>query len=277
MNAAASRTALVVLNRNLPGPTDALCERFVRVEPAGSVDTFVVEAGSDPRRLSRHCTWHVDTPEAAEHGLRACRGFNAGLKRLHDEGRLGAYDYLFLVTNDSVFGDEPVLPALVEEMDRHPRLGVLSPCSPRWGERCLLKDEPTRYFWYVHNTAYLLRRAFVETLMNPDDERHFLYDGDNFRGYGAESELIAKGYANDWATAITNRVLVEENESYLLEHAECIRTESYERNLALYVEEGRRWMKAKYGFTSRWQMQMYARFWYDRFFEYHPECAAYRI
>lgn len=271
------KTALIVLNRNLPGPTDALCERFQRQEDPALLDIFVIEAGSDADKLSRFASWHVNSPEVIEHGLRACRGFNFGLKQLLDSGRLDQYGYFFLVTNDSVFDERPILPALIEEMEKHPKLGVLSPCSRRWGERSLLEQEPTRYFWYVHNTAYLMRRGFIETLMNAEDERHFLYDGDNFRGYGAETELIAKGYANDWATAITNRVFVEENESHLLEHSDHIRTESYEQNLSLYVEEGRRWMKAKYGFTSRWQMQMYAHFWYDRFFEYHPEYAPYQI
>ena len=30
---------------------------------------------------------------------------------------------------------------------------------------------------------------------------NFIFDGTNFRGYLSESELIAKGYANDWAAA----------------------------------------------------------------------------
>jgi hypothetical protein len=274
---ASQKTALIVLNRNLPGPTDALCERFLHHEAPGMLDVYVIEAGSDEDKLSRFASWHVNTPDVIQQGLRSSRGFNYGIKQLFDCGQLEEYEYLFLVTNDSVFDEGPILPALIEEMERHPKLGVLSPCSRRWGERDLLVHEPTRYFWYVHNTAYLMRRRFIEALMNVNDEQRFLYDGDNFRGYGAESELIAKGYANDWATAITNRVYVEENESHLLEHSAFIRTESYEQNLALYVDEGRRWMKAKYGFTSRWQMQMYAQFWYDKFFEYHPEYTQYKI
>ncbi len=32
---------------------------------------------------------------------------------------------------------------------------------------------------------------------------NFLFDGNNFRGYFSESELIAKAYANNWAASIT--------------------------------------------------------------------------
>ena len=104
-----------------------------------------------------------------------------------------------------------------------------------------------------------------------------LYDGSNFRGYGAETELIAKGYANDWATAITTAVWSEENESHLLNRADLIKTDSYDMNLKLYVEEGQRWMHRKYGFNSRWTMQLYAKFFYENFFEINPEYLEFRI
>jgi hypothetical protein len=89
--------------------------------------------------------------------------------------------------------------------------------------------------------------------------------------------MIAKAYANDWAAGITTEVLATENESHLLTKADLIRTEGYEENLRLYVEEGRRWMRNKYGFNSRWSMQQYVKGFYDKFFEFHPEYADYKI
>ena len=41
---------------------------------------------------------------------------------------------------------------------------------------------------------------------NKPNYLNFLYDGNNFRGYGTESEIIAKGYSNYWATAITSEL-----------------------------------------------------------------------
>jgi hypothetical protein len=106
---------------------------------------------------------------------------------------------------------------------------------------------------------------------------NLLYDGTNFRGYGTDLELVAKGYANDWATAITTKVWAEENEAHLESQSDLIKTESFEENLSLYIEEGRNWMRKKYGFNSRWSMQMYAKFWYEEFFKYHPEYGNYKI
>ena len=273
-----NKVATIILNRNLPEVTDRLCEHIMKYD--GDVaDVFVVEAGSDREKLSSHTTWYADWPEAVEHGLRYARGMNYGLSNIMKEGRFENYDAFFLLTNDTEFQQIPVIKTLLEELEQHPRAGIISPCSHRWGERLLLKEEQTKYFWYIHNTAFMLRRKFVECVMEHESPDHinFLYDGSNFRGYGIESELIAKGYANDWASAITTKVWTDENESYLLNQSDLIKTETYEENLHLYIEEGRKWMRRKYGFNSRWSMQMYVKFFYDQFFLFHPEYESYKI
>lgn len=273
-----TRVATIILNRNLPDVTDRLCESIL-ANNSDITDLFVLEAGSDDDKLSSNCTWHADWPEARTNGLRYSRGMNYALHQLLCEKRYENYEFFFLITNDTEFQDTAVVKPLLDVMDEHPKVGVLSPCSKRWGERLLLQESQTRYFWYIHNTALLLRRQFIDCIReyeNPD-MMNFLFDGTNFRGYGSESELIAKAYVNDWAAAITTRVWAEENESHLLTHADLIKTESYRENLNLFVEEGRAWMRRKYGFNSRWSMQMYVKFLYDKFFEYHPEFESYRI
>lgn len=272
------RVATIVLNRNLPDVTNRLCEHLQAHDGEAS-DIYVVEAGSDAGRLSRYTTWHADWPEAREHGLRYSRGMNYGLSQLWKEGKFAKYDAFFLLTNDTELQASPTVAPLMGILDQHPRVGILSPCSTRWGERLLLKDQPTKYFWFIHNNAYLLRRGFLESIYNDQQPDHmcFVFDGANFRGYGSESELIAKAYANDWAAAITSSVWAGENESYLLDRADLIKTETYEQNLNLYVSEGRRWMLNKYGFNSRWSMQQYVKCFYDSFFEFHPEFRDFKI
>jgi hypothetical protein len=272
------RTATIILNRNLPDVTDRLYDHLMQHD-RDKTDIYIVEAGSDTERLSKHSAWHADWAEAREHGLRYSRGMNYGLSQLWKEGKFKQYDAFLLLTNDTEFQAKPTLAPLIALLDQHPRVGILSPCTERWGERLLLENQATKYFWFIHNNAYLLRREFLESIMNTEepDHMHFVFDGSNFRGYGSESELIAKAYANDWAAAITSEVWASENESYLLNQADLIKTEGYEKNLALYVEEGRRWMRKKYGFNSRWSMQQYVKTFYDHFFEFHPEFNLYQI
>ncbi len=272
------RIATIILNRNLPEVTDRLCEHLIKFDNEHT-DIYVIEAGSDPHQLSRHTTWHANSSDAIQNGLRYGRGMNYGLIQLLKEGKFEQYDAFLLLTNDTEFRAGPTLEPMINLLDKHARVGILSPCSERWGERLLLAQQSTKYFWFIHNNAYLLRREFVEMICNKEqpDIMDFLFDGTNFRGYGSESELIAKAYANDWAAAITTDVWAGENESHLLDNADQIKTQGYEENLQLYIAEGRQWMRKKYGFNSHWSMQQYVKSFYDKFFEFHPEYSQYRV
>lgn len=272
------RLATIIINRNLPEVTDRLCEHLAKFD-GDLTDIFVVEAGSDSNNLSKYCTWHAKSPDVMKNGLRYGRGMNFGLLQLFNEGKFEKYDAFFLLTNDTEFKEVATLAPLVDLLEKHPRVGILSPCSERWGERLLLEKERTKYFWFIHNNAYLLRREFIEMICDKEhpDTMDFLFDGDNFRGYGCEHELVAKAYANDWAAAITTDVWAAENESHLLENADQIKTQGYEENLQLYLAEGRHWMRKKYGFNSHWSMQQYVKSFYDKFFEFHPEYSQYKV
>jgi hypothetical protein len=270
--------ATIILNRNLPAVTDRLYQHLETYD-GDCTDVYVVEAGSDRDKLSRYVTWHVTSDDVSQTGLRYGRGMNYGLVQLLKEGKFNRYDAFFLLTNDTEFRPTPTLAPLLDLLQLHPRVGILSPCSERWGERLLLKSQKTKYFWFIHNNAYLLRRTFIQSICDFDEPTYksFLFDGTNFRGYGTEHEIIAKGYANDWAAAITSEVWAAENESHLLEGADQIKTEAYEENLRLYIEEGRQWMRKKYGFNSHWSMQQYVKMFYDKFFDYHPEYSHLKI
>ena len=272
------KVATIILNRNLPDVTDRL-HKHLQTYDGDLTDIYIVEAGSDDAKLSRSYTWHVNSAYAKSQGLRYCRGMNFGLSQLWIENKFKNYDAFFLLTNDTELDALPTINPLIEVLDKHPHVGILSPCSRRWGERLLLEGQRTKYFWFIHNNSYLLKREFLEAILNLDqiNDMGFIFDGTNFRGYGTESELIAKAYANDWAAAITSEVWVRKNESYLLDQSDLIKTEKYEENLKLYIEEGRLWMRAKYGFNSRWSMQQYVKSFYDSFFRFHPQYSKFKI
>lgn len=270
--------ATIILNRNLPEPTNRL---FAQISKYNNdlTDIFILESGSDESLLSQNYTWHVNTPEVKKEGLRYCRGMNYALQKIYEDNKSSDYKFFLLITNDTEFENKPFIYDLIQIMNDHPKLGLLSPCSKKWGERIILGENQTKYFWYIHNNAYLIRREFIDDIKQKDTSNwmKFFFDGENFRGYGSESEIIAKGYANDWASAITTKVWVEENESYLLNQSNIIKTDRFEDNMRLYIDEGLDWMKLKYGFNSRWQMQLYVKLFYDQFFKYYPEYEKYKV
>jgi hypothetical protein len=270
--------ATIILNRNLPDATDKLYEHLIKFDHE-ETDVYVLEAGSENHNLSQYCTWHANSDEIKKEGLRYSRGMNYALLQLWKEKKWKQYDSFFLLTNDTELSRLQTLAPMNKLLKEHPRVGILSPCSLRWGERFLLQKTTIKYFWFIHNNALLLRRDFIETIMETEKPNYFnfFFDGSNFRGYFAESEIIAKAYANNWAAAITTKAFAEENETYLLNKADLIKTESYNENIKLYIEEGHNWLKRKYGFNSRWSMLQYVKSFYDSFFDFYPEYKKYKI
>ena len=207
-------------------------------------------------------------------------GVNYALCKLIENNSFDLYDAFFLITNDTELPNTKVIHKLINIFDKHPRLGILSPCCENWGEKFLLQGkESTLYFWFIHQRAYCLRKEFILDVCKPKSLNYidFLFDGNNFRGYGNESELIAKAFINDWAAGITSSVIHRQNNSHILQKADLIKTDPLEKSFKLAEKEGREWMFSKYGFRSRWDMSQYVKCFYDKFFDYYPEYVKYKV
>lgn len=270
--------ATIILNRNMPKVTDALYEHLARND-GDMTDVYVVESGSDAGNLSRHASFVANWEQALADGLRYPRGFNFGLAKLAEEKKFDSYQNFFLVCNDCIFPDQPSVGPLMETLESRPRLGALSPCLDDWGERQLLDGNGLKYFWHVNHVALMVKKSFIQAV-GPEGERNFmnfLYDGNNFRGYESDVEVVAKGYANDFASGITSKVIIRENKELLLRHHQQMKTDDFDHNRQRLLQEGKIWLRNKYGFNSRWTMQMYAKFFYDKFFDFFPEESKFRI
>ena len=272
------KVATLILNRNLPKITDRLFN-IIKKKNNINNDIYIIESGSDKKNLSKNYSWWANWKSAKKKGLRPPRGFNYGLSKLINTNNFNKYDYFFLLTNDTEFKDEPFLDILVNELDNHSKVGIISPCASNWAEKEIIKKKKTKYFWYLQNTCYLFRKKFLMDVINfnKPNFKKCLYDGSNFRGYGSDLELISKGYINDWATALTTKTMCFENENYLKNNHINIKTESYEKNFSLYIKEGQKWARNKYGFNSRWQFLFYTKYLYNRFFEFYPNLKKYEI
>jgi hypothetical protein len=270
------RVAIVILSRNLPHAVDRLVSTFRRYD-LEETDIYVVEAGTDRDKLSEHHTTWASWDEAMREGLRPARGFNLGVMELIRSGRLQDYDFLFLV-RATVQLDGPVVTRLLDQMEQHPQVGIISPCGETWPEQDLVGPDSLRYVWHINHHAWMLRRCFVDLIIDHQGTDHGpIFDGSNFRSYGTDTELIVKGYINDYATALSTACLLREDQELLKTRADLIRTDPYDINARKVFDEGFQWMRRKYGFTTRLQFQEYARLWYDRFFVLHPSLAPYRL
>lgn len=271
------RVAVIVLSRNLPERVDGLVTT-IREHDVDHSDIYVIEAGTDRDRLSEHHTTWANWDEALREGLRGPRGFNLGLLEIMRRGRLQDYDFFFLVRATTTLSG-PVIAPLVSQMDQHPRVGIISPCGEGWEEQHIVGSNSLRYVWHINHYAWMVRRELVEVLMDHEDPSilSFLFDGTNFRGYGADTELIVKGYINEFATALSTSCFLREDAELLKTQADLIQTDPYGVNARKVFDEGYRWMRRKYGFTTRLQFQEYAEMWFERFFELHPSLSEWRL
>ena len=272
------KTATIILNRNLPKITDDLFNKIKKYN-SKYTDLFVVDAGSQKKLISKNTTWIANWKDAKKNGLRFARGINYALDQMLKEKKFYKYEYFLFLTNDSEVQKKPFVKKLTTILKKNPKIAILSPCSKKWGEKFFLLKNKLKFFWHIHCNALMIRREFIENILNKKKPAYInlLFDGNNFRGYGLESELIAKAYMNDWAAAITSEVWIEENENYLLNQNEIIRTENFNKNLKLYIEEGLEWMKNKYGFRSKWSIQMYVKNFYEAFFENNPDLKKFKL
>jgi hypothetical protein len=271
------RVAIIILSRNLPQAVDRLVGTFRRYDVEES-DIYVVEAGTDRDKLSEHHTTWANDDEAMREGLRPARGFNLGVLELIRRGTLHEYDYLFLV-RATVHLDGPIVTRLLDQMEEHPRVGIISPCGETWPERELVAPDSLSYVWHINHYAWMMRRSFVDLVIDRQalSRESLIFDGTNFRSYGTDTELVIKGYINEYATALSTACFFTEDQELLKTRADLIRTDPYDVNARKVFDEGFQWMRRKYGFTTRLQFQQYATLWYERFFELHPSLAEHRL
>ena len=273
-----TRVATIILNRNLGIITNNLYKKIYKYNRKYT-DIFVIDSGSDVKKKSKYTTWSANWKKAKQNGLRFSRGMNYGLLKMYQENKFKNYEYFLLLTNDSEVESKPFIKELVSIMNKVKSIAILSPCSKKWGEKILLKDKKLKFFWYIHNNAYFVRKDFIELVRKKKNFNYFnfLFDGKNFRGFGADSELIMKAYKNNMSAAITSKVWIEENENYLLEKSSLIKTDPYDRNLKLYINEGLKWIKRKYNFDSRWDLHLHVKKYYNIFFEKNKKLLKYKI
>jgi len=268
----------LILNRNLPKVTDKMYLSLKKNNK--NLDIFIIEAGSDRDKLSNNVTWHANWPQVKKNGLRYYRGMNFGLSKLFEEKKYYNYDAFILLSNDTVFSNYKITSKISKILNKHKKIGILSPCSMDWGEFKIIDNkDKIKYFWHIHSPAYIIRRSFIDDIKNTSKPgfKNFLFDGSNFRGYGLESEIIMKAYSNNWSAAITSEIIFKENENLLIKNFDKIKTENYDLNTRLFIKEGFQWMKRKYGFDSKWSMQMFVKCFYDSFFENNPTLKKYKL
>ena len=263
------------LQRNLPDVTNAFGDHFLKWNDDIS-DFYVIESGSDKDNLSKFKdrTFYADWPDAVQNGLRFCRGFNYGLIEMQKLAK--NYEFIVLAFGDTELFDEPTIEILMEEMDRYPKMGIITPTSPRWGDDInkSFHDRDTVAHWLTPHVFWMFRTEYINQVAEQNNDFTFMnyfYDGNNFRGYDADTEMILKAYQNDWFFAVTRKASHNERHDLTVDNYKLMKTEPYNVHKSLMWDEGMKWLKQKYGFDGKQQMRHLVMSHFVAFFQRNPE------
>ena len=114
------KVSIITVNYNHPEQTEALLESIFDTNTYFSLEIIVVDNGStiDPLPVWKRKYPAVNFIESKTN-LGFSGGNNLGIKE-------ATGDYLFFVNNDTVF-TENLIETLVETLDKHPEVGIVSP------------------------------------------------------------------------------------------------------------------------------------------------------
>jgi hypothetical protein len=257
---------VAILNRNLGEVCDELVAHLESLGvPLNQV--AVVDCSTEENLASRSSTVKVSTPEALEHGLRFNRGMNIALDYL-DEKEIKSEWVLFLPVDTEIVSWN--IEELLREANSIRNLVAIKPLDPKSPYLPLVGSRPIAIGWNFEEGPWLIRRDFIELQQSISPDGTF-FDNRNFRGYLTSLELAFRAYASDYCVGATSMTTMSENEEYLIQRNELMRTESKEENWALMLAEGEVWLASKYGFLDPWTLAWLTRLMYEHYLEIHPE------
>lgn len=248
------KTAIIVLNRNQPQMTDRLCDHL-KAHTHASYQLFVIEAGSDQDKLSHHTTHWINDPQTIKEGLRPARGFNRGIAIAR---QAGAFDAYWCLMNDMNFLEEDTLSLLLKDIARYPMIGLIQPrlLYSQWantrvpGDKFSAPPGHIRFVPYMPHFCYLVTVPLLDALGE-------VYDSDNFYSHGGDIEMCWRAWAAGFAVAISGSCSVWEYVGGTYQGGAANSAHQYFMNEAQTTMLA--WLKRKYGFQSKYEMEAAAR------------------
>jgi len=257
---------VVILNRNLGHVCDQLYssveDRFGK-----NVKLVVVDCSTSEDLASSKTTVRADWPEAIQQGLRFGRGMNVGMRALF-EGESDHQWVLLLPVDAEIVSCD--LDALMNSLHSTPNLVAVKPLPFDSAYEELAGDLSISLGWNFEEGPWLLKKDFVRTQMAYSDRKEF-FDDSNFRGYMTSLDIAFRSYSNGFCVGLTKNLVLRENETYLMEKSELMKTEPMDENNRLFLEEGVSWLKSKYRIEDPWDFAQLVRLSFHQFMLENPE------
>ena len=190
--------AIMVVNRDRVDLVDSMCRQLKELTVNLKTDTYIIEMGSKKYPKVRSDCEVLYYPDPDFRGK--CFGHNVGL---HYAAKVRPYKYYWFLMNDLVFRNKDSLCKMIQTMENHPNIGILSPTEFN-GAYVDCASHKGKDIHLVSTCDYLslfIRREALEQVgfLNPV----FKYC------WGAIHELAYKMYSNKWKVAYCDKVVMK--------------------------------------------------------------------
>jgi hypothetical protein len=192
---------------------------------------------------------------------------NAGLQALFDQESEHEWVLLLPVDAEIVSGD---VKGLLAGLNSIPDLVAVKPLPVNSAYDELIGDLNLSLGWNFEEGPWLLKKDFVKSQMSFSDRNEF-FDYSNFRGYMTSLDISLRAYANGYCVGLTKNLVLRENETYLMEKSELMKTEPMNENDRLFLIEGVSWLKSRYGIEDPWDFAQLVRLSFERYMLENPE------
>lgn len=181
------KTAILIVNYNMPEKTDALCERIKDTVKAQH-DMIVIDNGSDVVEKSKYTTLSMATNVQTTGGWLMGLHYADALARKTKEK---FFAYWFFITSAEIVDDFDILTPMIEFMTSddnivgvHPSLTQDSTTS--WGQLYDRGSNAPRRTWMIDNIASLYRAEWFDGILRFDPKLRYAW------GIDLETSYLAR-------------------------------------------------------------------------------------
>ncbi len=202
--------SLITLNMNQPAITEALLDSLISVNVYPNIEVIVVDNASKTDPVPG---WKVKYPTMQFYRSEKNLGFTGGnnLGITYAKG-----DYLFVINNDTEVTAN-LIGQLVDTLEKHPQIGVISPKINYWD-----KQDVLQYTGYTDMNYYTARNQCIGQLEKDKGQYDYLTGK---TGYAHGAAMLVKREAMDKAGVLADNFFIYYEE---LDWCERIKKAGYE-------------------------------------------------
>lgn len=234
-----------------------------------SEECIVIDSGSDSNLVHPSTRIRVEDETTMREGLRFCRGMNLALAHWLQEHQT---EWIFLLPVDYEVVRFELQPLQSLFLD-YPQIALVAPIQVGSEHEALVGSRDFLPTWQFDDGPLLLSRSVWKNIPRHVSANFEFFNDANFRSVYYSLEAALRVLYLGFGVGITSFIATEENEDYLKEFADSLKTDANHLNLDLAREESSLWLSNQFGSSDHWYLVRLVEALFRQFMSEEPEIA----